>query len=93
MVNRDDNDVANVLERHTKPESHFRTKEFFKIYHHISVNFFCTHPPITRKRPMRYASTIGVASHLSTTPRWGILQSAFPTGTSKLARLFYKLSL
>ena len=37
---------------------------------------------------------LGVASHLSTTPRWGIPLSAFPNGTtSKLAGLFSTLSL
>ena len=37
---------------------------------------------------------LGVAGHLSTTPRWGISLSAFPNGsTSKLAGLFSTLSL
>ena len=36
---------------------------------------------------------LGVAGHLSTTPRWGIPLSAFPNGTSKPAGLFYTVSL
>ena len=37
---------------------------------------------------------LGVAGHLSTTPRWGIPLSAFPNSTtSKLAGLFSTLSL
>ena len=37
---------------------------------------------------------LGVASHLSTTPRWGNPLSAFPNGTtSKLAGLFSIMSL
>ena len=58
----------------------------FYYYWHI-------YPPITRKRRSAVRARLGVASHLSTTLRWGIPLSAFFNGTTSKLPAFSTLSL